>query len=920
VHLRWLVVAAIGAVLLAAPQTAAGAPGSAAAAPDAAPARTLRVALLGLQPSGPTAVRLILDPLVTLTPQLDQADVVVAYVGSAAHAAAALDAARAGRGAILMLTPGADPDLGALSALGARILGPRLEAASVAQPTGSSWIAREVAWNSAPEVRRRVALAPSSLETLVATRDGVPLILAGRLGSGRVIIVGADLETTPGTTPAEPTERECNASLHRWGYYAYLLRGLVAQAAGREPPSFASWPASPVPHAASFVLWAAVALVLWAAALVGFAFARRRGRASPDAGARFMAAVARAGAGTADGAGAAGAGAGDGARRERDLAWNRVGFARPLSAFLLFMAIMLLAFAPYVVLTTVVMGNYVQPFPEAEGLWRPLLEAAMFFWALFDMGTQTAFVKYFAEYRAKDATEAVRCVQFYFWWQVFSRLLQLTIVCAIAGALPRTQYALFSHFLALYGLMQLPGLVVGVKFMIQAVQRFDLQLTLDLLDQRIAVYLVPIPFVVLLRAWGRAHPEYGEAFGAALGLATGPQAAAVLVAVVGLYFLKVRLRLPLRPLLLAQFGWPTARRLLAFGFKATLGQEPYRIANLVENAIIVTRLQAWQTWLGLRAVLTNLTQNLVLFAWPYFSSAVPAFSEAYAADKKQLTQYYLVRYLQFAHIFVAVLVALIAAIGAPLVRDVMAPQWGRAGDYLLLALGVLVFLPFAWISDMLQQGSGRTGLNAIVMLIEQAVRVVLFVVLIPTLQFPGMYLAIILTIALKCVIAWTLNHLLIVRVRIYFWQMVAAPALASLCLYGLLRAVLALGVWHGFWPVLLLFFFATPVSLLLGFLLTGLAGGFDDAAMAELEDAAAMSAGLRRLTRLFAAAAKAGHRVAPLRNRFPVTLWAGAMAEARELEQAAATVAIAGSADEGDPATASPPPDRSDGAGSSGSR
>jgi O-antigen/teichoic acid export membrane protein len=559
----------------------------------------------------------------------------------------------------------------------------------------------------------------------------------------------------------------------------------------------------------------------------------------------------------------------------------------------MFQAIMLLALAPYVVLLTVVMGNWVQPFPEAEGLWRPLFEAAMFLWALFDMGTQTAFVKYFAEFRSSDARESVRCVQFFFWWQVFSRLLQLTLVCSMAAYVPRTQYALFAHFLAVYGLVQVPGLVVGVKFVIQALQRFDLQLALDLVEQRLAMYLVPIPFVFLFRAWGRANPEYGEAFGAALGLAMGPQAAALLVAVVGLYFMKVRLRLPLTPLVLAQFDRSTAKRILLFGFKATLGQEPYRIANLVENVIIVGRLASYQTWLGLRSVLNNLTQYVVLFGWSFFVSAVPALSEAYSAGKKRLCQYYVVRYLQFAHLFVAVLAGLLGAIGAPLIRDVMAPQWARAGDYMLLAVAVIVFLPFAWISDMLQQGSGRTGLNAIIMLIEQVIRIGLFWWLIPTLQFPGMYIAILGTIALKCVIGWTCNHLLIVKFRFYFWQMVAAPALAGLVLYGLWRGVALVGAFHGFWPVLALFFVATPISLLGGFFLMGLAGGFDEAAIEELEQAASMSVTLRFAARWFVRVATAGHRLSPLRNRFPVTIAEEAKAEAAELEEAAAKAAKA---------------------------
>jgi O-antigen/teichoic acid export membrane protein len=859
----------------------------AASAPAAAAGP--RVGLVDLADGGPTSVRLRLDRDVAIV-RPAEAQVVVARATAAG--VAAVRAARArGAGAVLLVGPGAAD----LTELRVRVGGP-LPAAAIAPPADTDWLGREVAWNSAPEIHERVRVEPGALpvrvepgalparvepgalQVRVAARDGAPLVLATPAatgggdagGRGRLIVVAADLES------------DKNAPLHRWGYHAYLLRGLVAEAAGEAPPRFATWPPAPVPHGRAFAVWALVGVVLWVLALLGYVVARRRGRADPGAAHRFMAAVA-----------AAGAGGGSAEKQARDRAWNRVGFVRPLSAYLLFMAIMLLALAPYVVLLTVVMGNWVQPFPEAEGLWRPLWETALFFWALFDMGTQTAFVKYFAEYRSSDAREAVRCVQFYFWWQVFSRLAQLTMVCGIAAYLPRTQYALFAHFLAVYGLVQLPGLVVGVKFVIQAVQRFDLQLALDLVEQRLAMYLVPIPFVFLFRMWGRANPEYGEAFGAAVGLAMGPQAAALLVAVIGIYFLKVRLRLPLAPLVLAQFTGGTARRLLLFGFKATLGQEPYRIANLVENLIIVGRLAMYQTWLGLRSVLNNLTLYVVLFGWSFFVSAVPALSEAYSAGKRRLCQYYLVRYLQFAHLFVAVLAGLLGAIGAPLIRDVMAPQWARAGDYILLAVAVILFLPFAWISDMLQQGSGRTGLNAIVMLIEQVIRIALFWLLIPLLQFVGMYVAILGTIALKCVVGWICNHVLIVKLRFYFWQMVAAPALAGLALYAVWRGVAFVPVFHGFWPVLVLFVVATPLSLLGGFFLMGLAGGFDAAAIEELEQAAGMSVTLRFAAGWFTRAGVAGHRLSPLRDRFPITIAAEAQQEAEELEAAAAAAARA---------------------------
>src|SRR5262249_24210289 len=143
-------------------------------------------------------------------------------------------------------------------------------------------------------------------------------------------------------------------------------------------------------------------------------------------------------------------------------------------------------------------------------------------WLTFDLGTQTAFVKYFAEHRVAEPSRALADVQFYVWWQVFARLAEATVLVATAlGYVPYSRYALYAPFVAIYGLCHLPAISGLGKLMCRALQRFDYYNLLDMAEYRLLVFVVPIPFVLAGRAWGLGHPAFGEAFGAALGLGCG---------------------------------------------------------------------------------------------------------------------------------------------------------------------------------------------------------------------------------------------------------------------------------------------------------------------------------------------------------------------------------------------------------------
>lgn len=185
---------------------------------------------------------------------------------------------------------------------------------------------------------------------------------------------------------------------------------------------------------------------------------------------------------------------------------------------------------------------------------------------------------------------------------------------------------------------------------------------------------------------------------------------------------------------------------------------------------------------------------------------------------------------------------------------------------------------------MLQKGADRPGLFAAILGVEQALRISLFWLLIPRYQFWGFYYSLLITVALKVTVAWMINHLAIVKLRIFIWQMLLAPAIAGLANFTLLWLTANSLHLSGRLAVILFFFGASLLSFFVCFFVCGLVGGMDCKFADELDRASQMTGPLRPLTRLFYFAARAGWSLSPLHDRFPITIAAAAMEQAKDLE------------------------------------
>jgi O-antigen/teichoic acid export membrane protein len=843
-------------------------------------AAPLRIAILGDGSTAEVERRLLLEEGRERTSSIAEASLIVVLGARLEPARLQALYARVRAGAGLLLCMGREPlDL---APLGLRAAGVRTTRASVMPQRGAGHprLTEDVVWPSAPQVGRRLALEPapgSPLRPLIVEdagqgRPGAPVLLLGRLGAGRVAVLSLEL--------GDPSNRE----IVLWPYFNYLLHALGSELLGVPAVPFASWKHAPVPGTRTLVILLAGLAAAWLLTLALFLRARRYSRAHPEILEGFFQRAE----GSALGA--------PRARAEASLeqpTWSRVGFARPLAGFLTLTAAMFVLFAPYYYVTNILIPNDVQPFPQAKGMWDFAWEALQIAWFLFDAGTFVAFVKYFAEYRLKEPAEALRSTQFFVWWQILTGLVQVTMAGLVAVLiLPHTRYGFSSSFVILIALSQYPGFFGVVTFFFQAYQRFDYNIALDLLSDWVLRFALQIPFVLLGRAWGVANPEYGEAFGAAIGIGVGFYVSTILTFLIGIVLYR-RLGLRLGPLFLAHFDRRTAWRMLRYGSKVVAGQALFRAATTVDRVAISVLLLGYTEWLGIQGQIHTNLMFLFPIAYRFFETAMAALSESHGNKKPVLTQYYIARFLQMGFLYTAIGMSLLWALGPTFIREAMDPQWARAADYIAIAAAIGAFYAPAWLSDMLQKGAGRPGLFAWVLGLEQIFRIGLFFVLIPIWGFRGYYLALLITIALKVIGAWIVNHLVIVRLRLYPWQMLVAPAIAGLANFFLLRGLCALLGPSGRLEVILFFFSSSLLSFFVCFFACGLAGGIDRALATELEEAARMTGPARPLARAFFLVASAGRGLSPLRDRFPVTIQAAADAEARELEESAAQPRVA---------------------------
>jgi hypothetical protein len=187
------------------------------------------------------------------------------------------------------------------------------------------------------------------------------------------------------------------------------------------------------------------------------------------------------------------------------------------------------------------------------------------------------------------------------------------------------------------------------------------------------------------------------------------------------------------------------------------------------------------------------------------------------------------------------------------------------------------------VGDNVQLGANKPYLKSILIALEQTTRVVLAWILLAQFQIYGLIAAYFVGLLAKGFAAYFINNRLCFPQRFYFWQSLGAPILAGAVHYALLRWLTGY-IWQGDQITsVLIFFIAILPSFPVYMFLYGLFGGWDKDTLDELENAVTLTGFVRPLAHIIWSSTALGARLSPLTGRFPISIRAEALAEAKSL-------------------------------------
>ncbi|MEW6566829.1 MAG: hypothetical protein AB1449_01420 [Chloroflexota bacterium] len=805
-------------------------------------------------PAEPSSLRqaLALAPELEITPDPDQADVLV-LEGRPAEPAKLAERVRQAAGLVWVLGPQVTAE-DVSQVLGVEV-GLSLQQEPVGLVAGSSpeatSLARQVVWASAPQVRERFRLDREVILPLAsAFEDGSAVLGQAQSGRGQAFLLLAFLG-------------EANPQFQDWAYFNYLMYYLVVRAADRTPEAFADFSGSPVPHESE---GAALFLALGGMLLLSlFAFwrVRRYSLAHPEALEALVADRQRF------------------AAREAATGWEEVGFHRPLGGFLFAFMFGLVMFIPLIVYQNLILPTYILPSAQALGIWGRVVQFFNLLWVLFDMGTSSAFIRFFAQDRVRNPRRAVQYGQVFVWWQALSGAIQVALVSALAGTLlPRTSYALYAWSVIVHTLIQLPGFYQVFRHALTGLQRFDYAQVIDMAWAIVFPIITQPVLVTLFVLWGRAHPAFGMAMGGVIGLGVAAYATEALTFLLG-WLLYRRLGLGGRLLFLAHFDWELVKNALRFGVFDMLASMAWMVGQAFEILVtqrLVNYAEVWGNW--------TIAQNFI-YAYQVLSTLynnlVPAISEAISHARRALSQFYAAMAYKWGGLTSAFIGAVLLAVADRFILGATGPEFVRAASYAtpLILWGAIQYP--SWVGDNVQLGANRPYLKTALVAGEQALRVTLAFLLLARLQVYALVIAYFIGLLTKDIVAYFVNDRVCFRQRFFFWQSLAAPALAGLAHYAFVRWLGGL-VWQGDQVTsVLMFLLGILPSFPVFALLYGLFGGWEDEGLDELRRAVGLSGFMRPLAWVFWRASVFGSRLSPLHGRFPISIRAAAMAEASSL-------------------------------------
>jgi len=755
-------------------------------------------------------------------------------------------------------------------------------------------ISKKIDWNSAPEMKTEnmtiipiVSLNPSVeriMDVYPASKNlqinlyRQPLILERVKGSGKIILFAGWLE------------EGSNLDFKVWPYFNYLLYGLSFGSLNLSFHSYPNWPYSPVPHFLEQTIIAIIIIILVILAIALFIVVKRKSRGAMDQQAIEVLKIR----------------AEEEERKKLEEAkaleekledhidlkdeWEVIGVHRQLGGFLFTLFLGLILVLPQLLVSNFIMPQFIQPYPQAAGWYNYAYNFFQIIWILFDFGTSYALAKYFSQYRVKNPRKAVHYIQIYIWWQIFTGIIQISIIGFIGSFIfPYTNLAHMSWIFIVYSFIQYPGVFLVFMYAFQGMQRSDYYLILYIAWEIVFLLIGQVVFCYLGRLWGAANPIFGEALGAGIGYAVARCFDFWMTFFISILVFKKQGFSP-KTCFRIDFSKDEVKESLRYGSKLGIGEGFVQIGwflQVIITSIFVANYSNNLGWFNLVWTLGMVVQIVTL----YSNTLLGAYSESSSHNKQTLTKLYIYQAFRWGNYFAFFLISVLFATGAKFLIGAAGEEYGApAVKFLIPLLFFHIGGIYSWLVDPVFQGTGHTGYAMLTWIIEQAIRALLmyiFVIIFRDMVF--VIIAYIPAVFAKDIIAWAIVRKKIVKFKIYPFKAFITPAISAILNYIFLFLVSEL-IWSiplgdKIINTAIIFLLGIFIFIFFYAFLDGLLGGYDDNTLQEFQRAVSMitTRGIRVFPKMMYKAAKLGNKISPFHNKFKIDVYEEAMKEAYDL-------------------------------------
>jgi O-antigen/teichoic acid export membrane protein len=400
-----------------------------------------------------------------------------------------------------------------------------------------------------------------------------------------------------------------------------------------------------------------------------------------------------------------------------------------------------------------------------------------------DFGLAQAFDKFVGEEYMKNPKKAIKYVQFFIWFQMFSGLIQ-TVGIALLGlyVIPKTlSMAFISYQFLLKAFIQWPGIGYLWTHALKAIQRADKEQVVNLITMILFDVIGMGAFSAIFLGIGNSDPTIGPVVGGAMGLTVAEVVKTFgLLVVSGMVFSKTDKRFRLLDMFRVDFDLELVKKTLLFGLKAMASTVIFLLGNFVVTIVIMFRLDNytyWGTFIG----------SATLLLWPVtfmivlYESQLPTVAESYTAGCNRLTEAYITYSWKYSGTFgLFIATAFLFFVGSFLtiiLPDLYKPMGFFVGFYsvtkLIMALGDF--------SRLFLIAINKVEKYLLFVAIEQILRIIIFVSLIDRIPRPELLLIYgeLPGVIFKVLATWFYTNKRVIPVKINIYQTIIAPAIAS---------------------------------------------------------------------------------------------------------------------------------------------